>query len=229
MKEAKAQDSRLVSDTVENLRELVFAQPADTYLGSMTDIAGQLGVGIVTIQQATRILEHEGLLAIKRGPGGGYYGTRPDDEALERTFATYMRAHNIDYREAFEMIVSLDCDLAQAAAESQDPQLDTKIDTLLNHLERCADAEDCLAFEIEFRNTLFSIASKPLLELLARVAMQQYRARPDRHAIFEGEIGLDDWKQGRRGILRAITRRDGELAYFEAHRFRRLARRWMAE
>lgn len=226
MKEAKSQDSRLVSDTVEKLRELVFAHPADSYLGSMNEIAGQLSVGIVTIQQATRILEHEGLLTIKRGPGGGYYGTRPDAAALERGFATYMRAHDIDYRDAFEVIVSLDCDLAQAAADSGDDQLDDKIEELIARLAVCANAEDCIQFEVDFRNTLFSIVNRPLLELLARVAMQQYKASPH-DAIFEGPVYLSDWKQGRERILRAIARRDGELAYFEAHRFRRLTHKWM--
>lgn len=226
MKEAKSQDSRLVADTIEKLRELVFSQPEDSYLGSMNEIAGRLGVGIVTIQQATRILEHEGLLAVKRGPGGGYYGTRPDDAALERSFATYMRAHNIDYRDAFEVIVSLDCDLAQAAADSGESTLHQSIHTLIAHLNQCQSAEDCIRFEEEFRNTLFNVVNKPLLELLARVAMQQYKAS-DRSAIFEGPVYLLDWKQGRERILRAILERDGELAYFEAQRFRRLTSKWM--
>lgn len=226
MKEAKPQDSRLVSDTIEKLRELVFSQPADSYLGSMNDVATRLGVGIVTIQQATRILEHEGLLTVKRGPGGGYYGTRPDDAALERSFATYMRAHNVDYRDAFEVIVSLDCDLAQGAADSGDAQLEERIHQLIDRLALCQGAEDCLQFEVDFRNTLFSIVNKPLLELLARVAMQQYKAS-ERLDIFEGPVYLADWKQGRERILRAILQRDGELAYFEAQRFRRLTHKWM--
>lgn len=228
MKEPKSQDSRLVSDTIEKLRELVFSQPADSYLGSMNEIAGRLGVGIVTIQQATRILEHEGLLTVKRGPGGGYYGTRPDDAALERSFATYMRAHNVDYRDAFEVIVSLDCDLAQAAADSGDDELEQRILTLVERLDQCQDAVACLQFEVDFRNTLFTIVNKPLLELLARVAMQQYKAS-DRVAIFDGPHYLADWQQGRQRILRAILQRDGELAYFEAQRFRRLTLSWMRE
>lgn len=215
-----------MADTIEKLRELVFSHPADSYLGSMNEIAGQLGVGIVTIQQATRILEHEGLLTVKRGPGGGYYGTRPDDAALERSFATYMRAHDVDYRDAFEVIVSLDCDLAQAAANSGDSQLEDRIHALIDRLALCQGAENCIQFEVEFRNTLFSIVNKPLLELLARVAMQQYKAT-ERTAIFDRPVYLVDWKQGRERILRAIFQRDGELAYFEAQRFRRLTQKWM--
>jgi GntR family transcriptional regulator, transcriptional repressor for pyruvate dehydrogenase complex len=69
------------------------------------------------------ILEYEGLLTVKLGPGGGYYGIRPDNATLERTFATYMRVHNIGYRDAFEMTVSLDCDIAETAAGSEDDAL----------------------------------------------------------------------------------------------------------
>src|SRR3546814_1757416 len=65
----------------------------DTQIGSLPEIAQTLGVGIVTVQQAARILEHEGLLAVRRGPGGGYYGKRPDAGALQRALAAYMRVH----------------------------------------------------------------------------------------------------------------------------------------
>ncbi|WP_345416923.1 hypothetical protein [Halioxenophilus aromaticivorans] len=226
MSKAKNQDSRLVAETIEKLRELVFASDPDTFLGSMNDVAKQLGVGIVTTQQATRILEHEGLLAIKRGPGGGYYGIRPNDEALERSFSAFMRSHNIDYTEAFETTVSLDCDLVQAAAELPAAITQTKINDLLNTIELCENAEDCIQFEVAFRGTLFDLVDKPLLQLLARVAMQQYKASPQ-HGLFDGQFDLTLWRVGRKRILRAILAQDSELAYFEAQRYRTLCRSWI--
>jgi GntR family transcriptional repressor for pyruvate dehydrogenase complex len=72
----------LVHTAAERLRDLLFAVPADTRLGALPELARKLGVGIVTVQQAARILEHEGLLEVRRGPGGVYYGTRTDDAAL---------------------------------------------------------------------------------------------------------------------------------------------------
>ena len=39
----------------------------------------RLGVGVVTVQQVARILEHEGLLLARRGPGGGYRLARSSD------------------------------------------------------------------------------------------------------------------------------------------------------
>lgn len=226
MKNNKNPKSRLVNEAADRLRDLILAHPAGHQIGSLNEVAAELGVGIVTVQQAARILEHEGLLSVKRGPGGGYYGTRPDDAAIERAFATYMRIHNISYREAFELTVSLDCDIIQAAAKSLKPQNTVRISELIEQLDRCESARDSIRFEIDFRETLFEIFERPLLELLARVAMQLYNAESD-PAIFADVVALEDWRQGRRRVLNAIMRRDEELAYFEAHRFRRMVMQWM--
>jgi GntR family transcriptional regulator, transcriptional repressor for pyruvate dehydrogenase complex len=225
--EKLTQNPRLVSNAAEELRELILERPTGSYLGSMKDVAEKLGVGIVTVQQATRILEYEGLLTVKRGPGGGYYGNRPDHAALERTFATYMRVHDIGYREAFEMTVSLDCDLAEAAAASDDDSLPAKIAQLTEKLNACETAGDCIEFEVDFRDTLFSFANKPLLQLMASVAMQLFKAKSSA-AGFGAGFSFTQWRHGRRQLLDAIARRDTELAYFEAQRYRRLVRRWMA-
>ena len=222
-----SQNPRLVAATAEKLRDLILDSPREAYLGSMNDMVEQLGVGIVTVQQATRILEYEGLLNVKRGPGGGYYGARPDSATLERTFATYMRVHEIGYREAFEMTVSLDCDIAEATAISSDDTLEESIENLMAQLDSCETPENCIQFEVDFRDTLFRIVRKPLLELMARVAMQLYNAKAGFGQADLNFINLADWKQGRRRILSAILSRDGELAYFEAHRFRRMVKQWM--
>ena len=62
---------RPVPDAAEALREMVFAAEPDSRIGSLPDLARRLGVGIGTVQQAARVLEHEGLLEVRRGPGGG--------------------------------------------------------------------------------------------------------------------------------------------------------------
>ena len=228
MKSEKIPKLRLVADVADRLRELILAQPAGQQIGSLTEIAADLGVGIVTVQQAARILEHEGLLTVKRGPGGGYYGARPDEAAIERAFATYMRIHNIGYREAFELTVSLDCDIIRAAAQHLEDTHKKKLSALVEQLDKCESAADRIQFEIDFRETLFGIFEKPLLELLARVAMQLYNAHSD-PAIFANWVALSDWEQGRRRILHAILQQDEELAYFEAHRFRRMVLQWMQD
>lgn len=226
MSEITDKKTRLVPDTTEKLRDLILEQPPGTHLGSLQEVAKQLGVGIVTVQQAARVLEHEGLLAVKRGPGGGYYGKRPDDAALERAFATYLRIHNISYREAFELTVLLDCEIIQAAAQNLDSADAEAIASLIKQLSECETGEDRIQFELDFRETLLNIYKRPLLELLAGVSMQLYKARSDPE-IFADAVALADWKQGRQRILHAILEQDSELAYFEAQRYRRMVSKWM--
>lgn len=222
----EARKKPLVQEAANRLRELSLGSEPGTRLGSLAEIAEQLAVGIVTVQQAARILEHEGLLSVKRGPGGGYSSARPDDAALERAFATYMRVHDIDHREAFELAVMLDCEIIQTAARHiEEPALEL-IHQLLDLLASSQSIQDCVEFEIRFRETLLGLFEQPLLELLAKVAMQMYQEE-DNALLFEGAFELEDWRSGRTRILGAILHRDEELAVFEARRYRKMARGWL--
>nr|WP_255493722.1 FCD domain-containing protein [Pseudomaricurvus sp. HS19] len=218
----------MVQDAAARLREVILQAEPDSNIGSLNEVAEQLGVGIVTVQQAARVLEHEGLLTVKRGPGGGYYGTRPDDAAMERAFATYMRINDISYRDAFELSVVLDCEIIRTVAGSYDARHKPLLDALLAQLEAITSAEDVIRFEQDFRETLLRICSRPLLELLARVAMQMYTAKDNPNQFVE-QFGIDEWRLGRRRILQAVLQHDPELAYFEAQRFRNLTLNWMGE
>lgn len=225
-KKGKQLKRPLVTDTAEHLRELILDKPPGSYIGSLNDVAKQLGVGIVTVQQTARILEHEGLLTVKRGPGGGYYGTRPNDAALERALATYMRIHDISYRDAFELSILLDCEIIKSAAQHCDAAHIAHIKKLQKQLELIVSAEDMIDFEQNFRETLLTIVSKPMLELLSKVAMQLYGAKGDPE-VFTQYFGIKAWKQGRERIVQAILIQDPELAFFEAQRFQTLTIQWM--
>src|SRR5689334_15151938 len=85
--------ARLVQDTATSMRELILAREPGACIGSLRELANTLGVGIVTIQQAARVLEHEGLLAVRRGQNGGYYGMRPDEAALARAMSGFLLVH----------------------------------------------------------------------------------------------------------------------------------------
>src|SRR6202007_308871 len=100
----RLQPRHLVQGTAAKLREMILSREPDACVGSLHEVAQQLGVGVVTVQQAARILEHEGLLEVRRGPGGGYYGKRPDEAALERSMAAYLRVHGSASQEVSEIV-----------------------------------------------------------------------------------------------------------------------------
>ena len=216
---SKSPKPQLVLETAAKLRERILASEPETLIGSLQEIAESLDVGIVTVQQAARILEHEGLLSVRRGPGGGYYGMRPDEAALERALEAYLRVHGFGYREALEMISLLDCEIVPSAALCANESLREQIRSLSERVDGCDTPEQRIALENELRDLLFKMVERPLIELLLRVTSQLYTESRST-TVFVGQEGEVAWKNGRRRILQAILEQDQELARFEAERYR---------
>ena len=214
------QSQRLVGTTAQKMRDLILARPPDTLIGSLPELAQLLDVGIATVQQAARVLEHEGLLSVHRGPGGGYFGRRPDALALERTLAAYLRVHRGDDYEPLRMMTLLDCDLMPAAAQCKDAELLDELRLLKLRVDQCFSGEERIAFEDDLHAILFKMVNQPLIELLAQVSIRFYRSRPI-PPIFEAEEGRRAWTQWRHQIIEAILSQDPERARFEAERHRR--------
>lgn len=212
----------LVDNAVERLRVLIFEHEPETRIGSLSGLAGQLGVGIVTIQQAARVLESEGLLAARRGPNGGYYGKRPTAAVLERTLAAYMCGEPSTWEEALDMTSLLFTELAATAANCRDALLLDALSRFPETVQHCADTESMAAIEQQFQDLLFKMVDRPLFELLTRVTLN-ISANQSEDSVYRGLIGLDLWKSGRRRIIQAILEGDEELARFEADRNNRRA------
>lgn len=215
----RLQRRHLVPATAARLREMILEREPDALLGSLTEIAQQLGVGIVTVQQAARILEHEGLLEVRRGPGGGYYGKRPDEAALERSVAAYIQVHPSAAQEVSEIVSLLLCELIPAAARCKDEPLREALRQLLARIDGADTPQARVAIEQELHNLLYKMVNRPLIELLTRVTTQLQLSQP-LPMLFRGEEGIAAWKAGRRRVLQAVLDQDEELARFEAVRYR---------
>ena len=212
----------LVHQAAERLRDLLFAVPAGTRLGALPELARRLGVGIVTVQQAARVLEHEGLLEVRRGPGGGYYGTRPDDAALERAITAYMRVHPTSFDEAADITSLLFNELVPAAAACRDDTLREALRVLGETIDAQNSEAERGAFEAAFQDFLFRMVDRPLFEALTRVTLRFAETR--RAPLIDGSrAGVNEWKAGRRRIVAAILDGDVALARFEADRSNRRA------
>jgi DNA-binding FadR family transcriptional regulator len=208
----------LVQAAADRLRDLVLAREPGAQIGSLGEVAQALGVGIVTVQQAARVLEHEGLLEVRRGPGGGYYGARPDDAALERSVAAYLRVHGSAYQEVLEMMSLLDTELMPAAARCRDEAVRDELRRLMARIAEAETAADRISVEEELHNVIFRMVDRPLFELLARVTAQVSRSQ-ENPLLFPGD-DVGAWKEGRRRIIQAILDGDVGLTLFEAVRYR---------
>ena len=215
----KLQRRRLVNTTAAKLRGLILAREPGAHIGSLSEVAELLGVGIVTVQQTARVLEHEGLLVVRRGPGGGYYGTRPDEAALERSVAAYMHVHGSGHREAVEVLTLLNCEIIAGATRCTDASLLETLSALHVRIDLCDTSDERIAFEEQLYYLLLKMVRRPLIELLTRVARRLYEAT-HLPTLYPGDEGVAAWKAGKRRLLRAILEQDEELARFEATRER---------
>jgi DNA-binding FadR family transcriptional regulator len=209
-----------VAATAQRLRDLVFAAEPGTIIGALQELAKTLGVGIVTLQQAARVLEHEGLLEARRGPGGGYYGTRPDQAAFERSLGSYMRMHPASYEEALEMTSLLFTELVTAAARCRAEPPRAALRAYFDRLQQWGSAPDIAGLEGEFHDLLFHMAQRPLYEVIARVTLHLSTSQAE-PAINFGPGGNEAWRRGRLQIIEAILENDPARARFEADRHNR--------
>lgn len=214
------QPRRPVQATTDRLRDMIFAAEPESRIGSLTGLAQQLGVGIVTVQQAARILEHEGVLEVRRGPGGGYYGRRPDAASLERSLAAYMRMQPHSWEEALDMTSLLFNELCAAAADCEDETTHEELRRFDPMVDLCVEEADMARLELDFQDLLFRMVDRPLFELLTRVTLRFAESRPIT-SLYRGLVAVEQWKAGRHRIVDAILRRDRELARFEADRSNR--------
>ena len=209
----------LVAAAVARLREMIVAHPPETQIGSLPDLAKVLGVGIVTVQQAARVLEHEGFLRVRRGPGGGYYGARPDADGLSHAISGFLALHHSAHPEAIDIITLLDCELMAAAARATNEALRQELAALVESIDDRNTAQQRAAFDQGMLDILYMMVDRPLMELLSRVAVHHYAEYP-RGPVYGGNEGKQRWKRERRAIISAILDGDAERARFEAQRRR---------
>ncbi|MBH0112102.1 FadR family transcriptional regulator [Novosphingobium sp. YJ-S2-02] len=213
--------SGLAQASAERLRAMIYAREPGERIGSLRSIAEELGVGIVTVQQAARVLEHEGLLDVRRGPSGGYYGSRPNAASLERALAAFIRSDPVGWEEVLDITSLLFDELVVAAARGTSTKCKDDLMALLPRISQASGFEAITTLEKEFQNVLFAMVERPLFELLTRVALRfsdDWSSSP----LHKAAIDNERWVAGRQRIIAAILDNDPELARFEAHRNNRM-------
>lgn len=78
---------------VRELRAQILDQklPVGTKLPSEVELAESFGLGRVTIREALRLLERDGLVVMKRGPSGGIFVRHPDVDQVSQAVALLVK------------------------------------------------------------------------------------------------------------------------------------------
>jgi GntR family transcriptional repressor for pyruvate dehydrogenase complex len=169
-------------ETATVLREEILGyqgEEEEWLLGSEDEVLGQLGVSRPTLRQASRILEQEQLLSVRRGIRGGLYGRRPTAQAVTQIAAVFLRSQNTTYEDLISAEVILGPACARLAAEADEPTRRAVRDFYAEALGETSDTEVPLDLFLVasggFQRQLALAANSPALQLFVNVLMDLAR------------------------------------------------------
>jgi GntR family transcriptional regulator, transcriptional repressor for pyruvate dehydrogenase complex len=131
------------------------------------EMVDQYGVSRESLREALRLLEAQGIVSIRRGPGGGPVVGRASSMNLARTMTLYFQLAGATYDELLGSWRVLEPLAAELAAANPDRALVRR--TLAPHLEPIDDGGDLEAYQAHSTGLHFSVIELAANRVLALV------------------------------------------------------------
>ena len=161
-------------------REIVYdivsqgLQPGDR-LPPETVMVRDYGVGRASLREALRILEVQGLINIKAGPGGGPLVMGSDPQHVGRTLALHLQMMEVTLEDLLEAKIQLEPMQAYSTAEQQKPEVMAKFKTIVDEMSQ-PDA-DQNRLSREFHRAVAGGSGYPVLDILALTVAHIFNER----------------------------------------------------
>ncbi|MHB8464045.1 MAG: FadR/GntR family transcriptional regulator [Acidimicrobiales bacterium] len=172
--------------------------PVGEVIGSEAELLERYGVSRAVFREAVRLVEHQHVARMRRGPGGGLVVTEPDVDAIIDAAVIYLLRAQARLDEVFEARLVLEQIVTQLAPGRVREADLVKLRELIG-----AEAQGTLTDHRELHSLLASITRNPALELfvecLNRLSLFYFS---DRHTL--GSPTLDASAHAHRRIAEAV-------------------------
>ena len=184
-------------------------RPGDALEGE-SGMLERYGVSRASLREALRILETQGLITIKPGPGGGPSVGAIDSRDFGRMATLFFQVLRVDLGSVIEARLVIEPVMAKLAAERHDPELNGQLQEIVGRHRVDLPDKEWLAVTQAFHAMVCGMSGNPLLNLLAAALKDIYT---DRVAgfVFPQE-NRDHVVRVHEEIGRAIIEGDGETA-----------------
>lgn len=148
-----------------------------TRLPSEAAMVHKYQVGRASVREALRLLEVQGLIVIRPGPGGGPVVAAVDSRHFGRMASLYFHLAEATYQDLAESRLVMEPVMARLAAERQHPD---DLAVLREFLETAPVAhapEDYVRRSTEFHSALSGMSGNPVLDLIGRSLKDVYTGR----------------------------------------------------
>lgn len=214
------------------LRTVILEKQDGDFLGDEREVIQNLGVSRTTLRQIARLLEREGLLAVRRGANGGYYARRPNVSSVEAAVIDYLEILEIRTDELSTMASIIWIEVIRQACELRSPEA-AKVARKLAKIVRVTGDDlsygELLAVEQRIRSEVFGLIESPYVNFIFQINVQFGRKRLSREmsgksvAHIETEF-VQTWRDVKLLELGSIGHGDPELGMIAAQRTRNLWR-----
>lgn len=125
-----------------------------------------------TVREALKILEVEGLVTLKTGPGGGAILHTPSMEPASRMLRNFLHFRSLDGRQVYQLRRLLEVELAVSVVGKLSPEVLEVLAANIDACECCHPGEEDQRrqrfLELEFHNMLAQACPNPLLAFMCR-------------------------------------------------------------
>jgi GntR family transcriptional repressor for pyruvate dehydrogenase complex len=144
-------------------------------LPAEAEMVSEYGVGRASLREALRLLEVQGLVAMKPGPGGGPIVGSADSAHFGRMATLFFQLSGASFSDLLEARAALEPMMVRSLAEEQDPVLIAQLKVVA-----AADLEDERTYvrqAVGFHQLIASSTRNPVLNLLSSAIIDVYAAR----------------------------------------------------
>jgi len=189
------------------------------------ELIQKLGVSKGTLRESLKVLETQGLIRTRTGPGGGAFISRMDKELASSLLANHFFFEDLSIADIYEMRIVLEPQLVQELAKTitkqQIKQLCEKMSHYTNPPNSIEEEQVQRIAELEFHETLASFCPNPLLSFTCGFLVRLLKDLTVCKTIYQSpnpelrERGLSYQEQ----LIEAFSIRDASLAFniMQAH------------
>ena len=225
----RAQSRTTIEAIASRFRQIVLDSDENALIGSEDALVAQLGCSRTTVRQVARLLEREGLLKVKRGINGGYFGTRPDAGTIEATVSSYLAMLDMDPSDVTVLASALWIEAMQKASRADRiaaRALGERIRPKLLRINENARFEEVRKLEMEIQKEVFQLANAAYIKLIFEINAAFSRRRFG-HPVQDDDSTehrdfVRDWRDAKLLELGAIVRGDRDLAIMAARYSRQI-------
>ena len=213
-----------------HFRAIILAKRDGEFLGDEREVIQLLGVSRTTLRQIARLLEREGLLAVKRGSHGGYYARRPNAGSVEAAVIDYLEILEVRTDELSTMASIIWIEAIRQASTVKTKAaatLSSKLSKVVRGTATDMSFGELVTIEQMIRAEVFALIDSPYVRFIFQVSNLFGQKRLERSGAEKAAAHIEPefiaaWRSIKLLELGAIAQGDQELGMLAARRSRNL-------